>query len=385
MLSEVKNTTKMKYQIEKWPIRKLIEIYDNDLLLLNPPYQRNPIWSLNAQKMLIDTIKKSKPMPNFFLLKRDNDNYEMVDGQQRARTILGYWQGDFDDENGIVFSKKFLADPKNKTNVEQFLNYSLSISIITELGEAEPIETFYSLVNSSGLRLNRPELRKAEFYNTNFLRLITYLADYPVFRDLRLFTTVSTDRMNNVDFVSELVAFIKFGFSDKKEKVDEIFEKDISNPEYQALKKGFIKIINHFSRFNILFPLNRTRFRQKNDFYSLFAFISLHPDLESTSLDYFYILLLKLAPFIRPSQEECDPLMNYALNCVTQSNSKSARENRHAFLVNLLLNKKEEPNGIQQAILRFFKMQATDIISIQKFTTLSADAIHDPYQAELPL
>lgn len=375
----------MKYEIEKWTIQKLIEIYEKDLLILNPPYQRNPIWSLNAQKMLIDTIKKTKPMPNFFLLKKGHDNFEMVDGQQRARTILGYWHGDFADENDIVFDKQFMKDSKNRRDIEQFSNYSLAVTIITDLKEAEPIEAFYSLVNSSGLRLNRPELKKAEFYNTTFLRLITYLAEYPVFRDLRLFTPVSMDRMNNVDFVSELIAFMKFSFSDKKERVDELFENDISNKEYQRLKKEFIKIIDHFNGFNSIYPLNRTRFRQKNDFYSLFAFIAIYPQLEADSLDYFFTLLLKLAPYIRPSQEECDPLMNYALNCVTQSNSKSARENRHAFLVNLLLNEKNNPNGLQKAIMTFFKMRTSDLVCIQNYFTLSTEAIHDPYQAELPL
>ena len=34
--------------------------------------------------------------------------------------------------------------------------------------------------------------------------------------------------MNDVDFVSELIALIKFGISDKKEKVDQLYEDDIT-------------------------------------------------------------------------------------------------------------------------------------------------------------
>jgi len=111
----------------------------------------------------------------------------------------------------------------------------------------------------------------------------------------------------------------------------------------------------------------------------------MYPQLEVDSLDYFFRLLIKLAPYIRPSQEDCDPLMNYALNCVTQSNSKSARENRHAFFVNLMLNERDKPNGTQKAIITFFKMRDSDMVSIQKYKTLSIEAIHDPYQAELPI
>lgn len=369
----------MRHKIEIWPIKQLVEIYENDKLILSPPYQRNPIWSLRAQKMLIKTIKSDQPIPNFFLLKGNSGNYEMVDGQQRARTIIGYLRGDFPDFEGLMFEQK---DDIEKS---KFLNYPLSTTIISELNETDSIEAFYSLVNSSGLRLNRPELKKAEYFKTNFLRLITTLADYPDFYDLKLFPASSVNRMNNVDFVSELVALIVHGISDKKEKVDELFENDISDKDYRGLKNKFLEIISHLKSLDLIYPINKTRFRQKNDFYSLFAFILKNSQLKEAELIYFYKLLLKIAPYIRPSQEECDPLMNYAFNCVTQSNSKRAREQRHMFLVSLLLNKSSEPNEMQQEIMRFFKINNSNLVRISSYTTLSIDSIHDPYQGELPL
>lgn len=375
----------MKYKLKKWLIKDLIELIDEEQICLNPPYQRNPIWTKKAQRLLINTIKSSQPIPNFFLLKRSEDNYEMVDGQQRARTIVGYWRGFFDDNNGVLFDKTFKSDTKNKKAVKAFLTYPLSITMIEEIGDDESIEEYYALVNSSGLRLNRPELKKAEYFKTNFLRLITDLADYPDFRDLRLFTSVSMNRMNDVDFVSELVAILKHGISDKKEKVDLLFEDDISDEEVNSLSSSFKMVIKHFKRFDSIVPLNRTRFRQKNDFYSFFAFMSTNLDLKAESLDYSYRLLLKLSKYIRPSQEDCDPLMNYAYNCVTQSNSKQARLSRHAFFVELLLNKKTTPNKTQKAILEFFKMNQTDLIQLGTYTTLKVEAVHDPYHPELPL
>lgn len=375
----------MKFDIETWPIHKLIALYDKGNIILNPPYQRNPIWSLKAQKKLIDSIKTDTPIPNFFLLKKDGKTFEMVDGQQRARTIIGYWKGHFVDNNKIVFDDAFKAEVENNAKTEKFLNYKLSITIIPEIDESESIEEFYALVNSSGLRLNRPELKKAEFYSTRFLHLITNLAEDANFNDLNIFSKASIDRMNNIDFVSELLAVIKYGISDKKEKVDEMFERDIEEQEYSSLKKYFLKIIDHFKRFNLIFPLIKTRYRQKNDFYSLFVFINKYPDIEARTLDYYFKLLLKLAKYIRPSQEECDPLMNYALNCVTQSNSKNAREERHNFLVELLLNENKKPNQTQVDIMKFFRMQPTDIIRLSIYTTIKLEAIHDPYQGELDL
>ena len=367
----------MKYKLTEWSIKNLIELIDKDRICLNPPYQRNPIWTKKAQRLLINTIKSNQPIPNFFLLKKDSNNYEMVDGQQRARTIVGYWREGFDDSQGVLFNDAFKSDPKNKKSIDDFLKYILSITIIEAIDKNESIEEYYALVNSSGLRLNRPELKKAEYYNTNFLRLISDLADFKLFRKLYLFTPGSVNRMNDIDFVSELVALIKYGTSDKKDKVDSLFENDITDQEYKSLSISFKKIIGHFKRFDSIVPLKLTRFRQKNDFYSLFTFILNNPKLEEEYLDYGYNLLLKLSKYIRPSQEDCDPLMNYALNCVTQSNSKQARDNRNSFLVDLLLNEKSTPNKTQKSMMKFLKMKNTDTYTSKPYLTLDIKSIHD--------
>ena len=46
----------MSFKTEVWNIKELITLYDKENLNLNPPYQRNAIWSIQAQKLLIDTI-----------------------------------------------------------------------------------------------------------------------------------------------------------------------------------------------------------------------------------------------------------------------------------------------------------------------------------------
>jgi hypothetical protein len=365
----------MKYEIDKWPIHKLIELYERGLITLDPPYQRNPIWTPKAKRSLINTIQSAQPIPNFFLLKKLDNSYEMVDGQQRASAIIGYIKGLFEDNQKNIFA----VDTRRHEEEKTFLEYFLSVTIIEEVKEDESIEKFYALVNSSGLRLNRPELNKADYYDTKFLLLTTDLSDYPDFKSLKLFTPSSINRMNDVDFISELVALIKYGISDKKIKVDNMYDEDISDEEAESLDANFKKIIQHFKRFNLIEPLKITRFRQKNDFYSLFNFILSCSEVDSDSLDYYYRLLLKLSKYITPSQEKCDPLLDYARNCVTQTNSKKARESRHSFLKDLFLNKELKPNDTQEAIMEFFRMKPSDMISLPPYNTLDIDTIHDPY------
>ena len=163
----------------------------------------------------------------------------MIDGQQRARTILAYWKNQLVDQDNLTFEQRLEHSPNRHAVKSQFLDYPLSVSVITGLHDNESVEQYYALLNSAGLRLNRPELKKAEYFQTNFLKLIMDLTKDQRLKNLKLFTASSAARMNDVDFVSELVALLKFGISDKKEKVDQLYEDDISLSEMRALNGRF--------------------------------------------------------------------------------------------------------------------------------------------------
>jgi len=369
----------MKYVNDEWTIKKLIEVYETDNLILNPPYQRNPVWNLRAQQILIDTILSEQPMPNFFFLKQTGNKYEIVDGQQRVRTILGFFKNLIPSwENKLL--KNLIQE--NPAINEIFSEYRISVCILSELLPQENIEQFYAKVNSTGLRLNRPELKKAEYFSTNFLKLLQELTQLPELESLRLFSSLTSSRLNDLDFISELVALLKFGITDKKEKVDELYEDDISNNDFSNLFEAFKKILSILNKFEHIQPIRRTRYKQKNDFYTLFYFIHKNINLSIDNLEYFYQILVKLGPHIKPSQEKCIPLKNYAINCVTQSNSKKARIERYKILEQVLLNSERQPNEVQFYIIRFFKMTEPYLCKIADFYTLNHASIEYLEQSE---
>src|SRR5581483_7427203 len=238
----------MKYETYTWPIRKLIDLHGNDHLNLSPPYQRNPVWAVRAQQKLLESILSGKPIPNFFLLKTGEDSYEMIDGQQRARTILGYFKNLIIDHENLSYERRVEQSANRQEAAARFLDYKLSITVVTEIHDNESIEEYYALLNSSGLRLNRPELKKAEYFTTNFQKLIRECAEDSTFSSLRLFKPGSSVRMNDFDFVSELLALIKFGISDKKEKVDQLYEDDISLSEFRLMKQVFRRQMDVFNK-----------------------------------------------------------------------------------------------------------------------------------------
>lgn len=370
----------MDFAHQTWTVGKLISQYTSNKLDLSPGYQRNIIWSSNAQKELLESVFRRRPMPSFFLRQLADEKFEVVDGQQRARTLIGFFLGQIE-----TFQGHFYADlPQTETDLRnQFLNYELSVTVISHLEPEEHIEKFYALINSTGLRLNKPEIRKADFYSTRLLRLVTTIAGLRDFQSLGLFTRLSATRMNDIDFASELVAQLEYGLTDKKDRVDELYEEDITEERYGELQREFLRILRVIRSSEEVVPLSKTRYRQKNDFYTLFGFLHKNADVTMEMWKQFYRVLVAIGPYIRPSQDNCIPLKEYALNCVTQSNSKKAREDRLQFIEQLLLNRASTPNEVQRSLLTYFKLGDSDLEGVFGFLTLNPSVIHDPDQPEM--
>jgi hypothetical protein len=361
----------IRFELEIWSIGKMIALIDAHSINLQPHYQRNAIWTLPAQRRLVKTIKDGYPLPNLFVKLMADGSYEMVDGQQRCRAILAYRDGFFADDEKVIMTQKGIKGTLASVEWrDTFLEYPIQISVLQKSVSSKDVEDFYVLVNQSGVKLNSAEIRKAEFYHTRVLALINELRSLDSFTKLALFTERSTERMNDAEFVSELLAYLLFGFNDKKEKLDDMFGDDIDEKQAAALRSRFEAIMRDFEILNDIYPVNRTRYKQKNDFYSLFAYFSQDTDRSREFTVYLYETLRKIEGHISPSQENCEPLMEYALNCVTQSNSKTAREARDAFFKALFVNRENTYNKTQLQILAFFDSASATPVTMLHRTLL---------------
>ncbi|MDB4902208.1 MAG: hypothetical protein JWQ63_1489 [Mucilaginibacter sp.] len=337
----------MRFRIETWTINQLISVHAAGNLDLSPPYQRNFIWSLEDQRILIESTFKNYPIPNIFLRELQPGNFEVVDGQQRTRTLVAFRNGGFTDFNDRLY---------NINDYPNFDQFPIAVIVIEDIAVDDiSIEEFYGLVNSAGVHLNRPEVNKATYYDTKFLKLINICNDYTGFKNLGLFTDNVLKRMNDMDFVSELIVLLKDGITDKKDQIDRTFVEDITQAQYDLLHAKFLGVINNMNILNSLFPIRKTRYKQRNDFYTFFGFIN-DTNLPIEQLKVIYQILVLISSDISPSNDDCLPLQNYARNCVTQSNSKNARQERRSFYQSLFLNEALVPNTVQREILTYYEM-----------------------------
>ena len=359
----------MKFIIEIWNVKQLLDLADSGQLELNPPYQRNPIWTKPTQKHLIQSIKDGAPIPNLFLFKKPKDKYEMVDGQQRTRALKV-----FRNTNEIQLTKD---DTEFKNGA--FLKYEIPITIITEVNEGEYIEEFYYMVNSSGIKLNRPETFKAQYFSTTFLKLVERITTGNGFQELNIIPASSQKRMMDRELVEELCALVLHGITDKKNQVDKIYESDIADQDSESCEEKFYEILSHIIRFNKIIPLKETRYRQRNDFYPLFGFLKDNLNIEEGTLDYFYKILIVLEKGIRPTKEACKPLSEYALNCVSQSNSAKARQARIGIFYEILLNESIAPTATQNEILEFYSLEKGNLIKKGKYLVFELGALQKAF------
>ncbi|MGF1671564.1 MAG: hypothetical protein ACFCU6_14055, partial [Balneolaceae bacterium] len=173
--------------------------------------------------------------------------------------------------------------------------------IISSSEDIEDLREFYVRVNKTGLKLNRPELYKAEYYNTNFLNLVDELSQYSKFRDLELFTERSSNRMKDREYIEELVAQIVFGITDKKNSVDRLYKKDVDDEQIEDIKSEFIEIIDLIHELSSYKHISDTRYKQRNDFYTIFGLIKDIKRIPFDDLLELYKILIKIGPDIKPS------------------------------------------------------------------------------------
>lgn len=328
----------MEYKVETIDIRGLLRLIKDKKLNLHPDYQRNFIWSPKEQKMLIKTIDDGYPLPNFFFEKKEDGTYDMVDGQQRAMTILKYYNNEFKDLYNKYFSDK---------DKEAFLSYQLAVIVLSKVNQAQEksIEKFYFLVNKQGEHLNPAEINKARYYNSDFLSLVNSIMEEQMLIDLDIFTSTAVKRMNDRSLIEEVVAYLFKGITDKRDAVEELFKKQMTEEEIKEKKSLFMSRLERIHKLNDIHPLKNSRFKQRNDFYTLFTFIDkyFNEDDEILSYQYRIMIMLDQNQFIRPSNDDCELFKSYAVNCVTQSNSKDARQKRLEIMEEILCNTVSDP------------------------------------------
>jgi hypothetical protein len=204
---------------------------------LSPEFQRRTVWKPGAKSFLIDTVARGLPTPIIFLRDRIDLNSmkptrEVVDGQQRLRTLLAFiapkslgndWDPDRDDftvqknHNPELAGKRF--SELDAAIQRQLLDYSFSTHVMPSSVEDRDVLKIFQRLNSTGEKLKPQELRNAEFFGefkTTMYELA--LEQLERWRDWKVFTGDEIARMKEVELTSDLALIMLNGYGAKSQK-----------------------------------------------------------------------------------------------------------------------------------------------------------------------
>ncbi|MGV3527842.1 MAG: DUF262 domain-containing protein [Flavisolibacter sp.] len=276
-----------------YSVNDFLEWNEKKQLQLSPKFQRKAVWSEDAKSYLMDTIIRGKPIPKIFIRQTLNvENRqsirEVVDGQQRLRTILSFINDGFainkkhnEKYGGYFFSQLNNIDPDIQSAI---LNYEISVDLLVNLPDREILDIF-SRLNSYAVVLNEQEKINANHFS-EFKILVDQLSHKhnEFWLENKLLSHQNILRMADVTLVADLVIAMCEGIQSKKQ-IKSYYAKYEKSFEFNAehLSEQFNEVI---AIMKLIFNegLKNTPFKRIHLFYTLFTSI-FHTEFGLKSLE----------------------------------------------------------------------------------------------------
>jgi hypothetical protein len=251
-------------------------------LELNPRFQRRSVWSPTAKSYLIDTILRGKPMPKIFIRQKINVTTktsvrEVVDGQQRLKTILSFIK------DGFVVSKRHNPEYGDilfsnlPTEVQaQILTYEVAVDLLINLPDSEVLDIFGRL-NSYAVVLNEQEKIHSDHFSAFKILADSIGRKYNEYwTKQHIMSDRNVLRMQDANLVADLLIAMREGIRSKKriKGYYDIYEKENEyNDDVDAVARQFDAVISTIA---LLYPegLSDSYFRRIHLFYSLFTAVA---------------------------------------------------------------------------------------------------------------
>ncbi len=277
-----------------YTVNQFLDWQRQGTLDLSPIFQRRPVWKGPAKSQLIDSIVRGYPIP-IILLRQVQDfdtltiRMEVVDGQQRLRTLLSFIDPDclpdLQEKDHFVVRRTHNPDIAGKSfarlpaDIKQaLLGYELSTHIFPATTGDELVFRIFARLNSTGLSLNEQEVRNSEFHGA-FKSLVYELSfeNLDNWRRWKVFSNDAISRMEEAEAVSEYILAMTRGITAKNQaKITDFYR--IHEEEYAAsdvVRQRFEATIASIDQ-HLGEQLPGSAFQRPALFYSLYAAVYDH-------------------------------------------------------------------------------------------------------------
>lgn len=179
---------------------------------LEPSYQRKSVWTRRDRQYFLDTIFNNYPSPAIFLHKDIDDvgntTYHVVDGKQRLESVLMFVDNKLPIPETVGdnrLANKRWRDLKDDADLKRRLwDYQFTVEMLDSI-EPAVVNDVFGRLNQNSRKLTPQEIRHSR-YDGWFVNFAESEADRPLWKQLRVSTTARARRMQDVQFISELMA-----------------------------------------------------------------------------------------------------------------------------------------------------------------------------------
>ncbi len=173
----------VEYDIATYPsdftVNGLVEMWKNKDITI-PDFQREFVWTIKQSSLLIESFLLGLPVPPvFFYIDTENINL-VIDGQQRIKSLIYFFEGYFGKENEQAKRQIFRLTGLNKKSPYFRKTYddltesekrklgssvlrALNIRQLSPSNENTSIYHIFERLNTSGTPLSPQEIRNVVF------------------------------------------------------------------------------------------------------------------------------------------------------------------------------------------------------------------------------
>ena len=271
-------------------VQDLVNIEKSDELDLSPWYQRRQVWNPAQKSYLINTLFERKPIPAIYIrhsldLEKGKSIKEIVDGQQRTRTILSYCKDEFVAKHPN-HDRKIRFSQLNGNQRESFLLTSIPVGYLLGATDADVIEIF-GRINSVSKSLNAQEKRNAG-YSGEFKQFCLKEASSRInfWRTYNIFTANEIACMNEFQFISDTIINMIEGLTDfSARKIDQYYKNyDDEFEKSSEIQSRLDRIFDFLSSIDKS-SITDTIFKRQPVFFSLFIVLDILENLDRTHIE----------------------------------------------------------------------------------------------------
>ena len=327
-----------RVDFESMVIQDIFNFHKLEELKIDPWYQRRSVWTQTQRAYLINTLFVKKPIPTIYIrhyldIENEKSIKEVVDGQQRIRAVLGYLNDEFVARHP-AYSKPVKYSALTPIQKTDFKMTKLPIGVLVSADEADVIEIFGRL-NSISKTLNPQEKRNARFSGAmkqfcleNAAKQVTY------WRDSGVFSATNISRMDEVEFVSDIVFNFVNGLSDfSAVKIDSLYrEYDETFDQEEVIQKRFDRVFGFLGSLSAQ-TIKDTIFSRSPIFFSLFLVLDQKKKISIKKLEQALIDVDAIFNDVEAQGEEDKAF--YAA-CTASTQRIKNRKERHDYLSKMI-------------------------------------------------